>query len=59
MDNGKNLDDPVSGVSAFHHANVVAVDSTNSDAIKAMTTCEQYAVVAFWGLTNYDDCRKC
>ena len=49
----------MSGVSAFHHANVVAVDSANSDAIDSLSTCEQYAVIAFWGKTNYDDCFKC
>ena len=48
-----------SGVSAFHYANVVAVDSKNTDDLDAMTTCNQYAVVAFWDVSEWNDCFKC
>ena len=51
--------DPKTGVSAFKHAKVVAVASEISDALDALTTCEQYAVVAFWGLQAHTDCFKC
>ena len=40
---------PVTGVSAKHYATVVAVDSESSDALDAMTSCEEYAIVAYWG----------
>ena len=49
----------MSGVSVNRHAKIVAVDSENSDALDAMTTCQHYAVLAFWGLNRDTDCLKC
>ena len=51
--------DSVTGVSAFEYGKVEAVDSESSDALDALTTCDQYAVVAFWGLHPETDCIKC
>ena len=48
--------DPVTGVSAFEYAKVVAVDSESSDALDAMTSCEEYAIVAYWGLNPDTNC---
>ena len=58
-DNCRYESNPVSGPSAFLYANVDALDSENSEALDAMRTCEQYAVVAFWSLIDYSDCLKC
>ena len=60
-DNCRYDSNPVSGPSPFLYADVVAVDSENSEdeALDAMRTCEQYAVVAFWSLIDYSDCLKC
>ena len=48
--------DPVTGVSAKHYGKVVAVDSESSDALDAMTSCEEYAIVAYWGLNPDTNC---
>ena len=49
----------MSGVSAFHSAKIDAVDSEDNDALDAMITCSQYAVVAFWDLSEWSDIFKC
>ena len=46
----------VTGVSAKHYGKVVAVDSESSDALDAMTSCEEYAIVAYWGLNPDTNC---
>ena len=48
----------MTGVSINRRGKAVAVDSENSDYLDAMTTCQEYAVVAYWGLNRYD-CFKC
>ena len=58
-DNCRYDSNPVTGPSPFLYADVVAVDSENSEALDAMRTCERYAVVAFWSLSDYSDCQKC
>ena len=51
--------DALTGVYAKHFSKVIAVNSESSDALDEMTTCEQYAVIASWGLHPRTDCFKC
>ena len=46
-------------MSASHYGNVEGFDSNFNDTYKALTTCEEYAIIAFWSLHPEDDTFEC
>ena len=51
--------DKVSGVSASHYGEVIGAEAKENDIFKALTTCKEYAIIAFWSLHPEDDTFEC
>ena len=51
--------DKVSGVSASHYGELVDIQDKDLHAFRALTTCNEYAIIAHWSLHSEDDSFKC
>ena len=51
--------DKVSGVSVSHYGDVIVAEAKENDIFKALTTCKEYAIIAFWSLHPEDDTFEC